>query len=168
MSAFDWCLQLRHLKTAWVTRLLASTCPQFEQRWLVCWAGTGTNCRPCQSVLYSRFRRSRYQPCARIERFNPDFCLTFFPGCSTVAFRKFRYCVSRASSCVQRESAVGRVVLRLLTVRVSGGTPRLMFPALAWVLTPLFRIYSNLPNLIYAQGGEKETNPLTLHRPPPA
>ena len=84
MSALVSCPQLRHLKTAWLTRLPASTCPRSEQRWLVWWVGTGTNCRPYQSDLYSSFWRVPYQPWARIERFNPDFCFTFLPGCSTV------------------------------------------------------------------------------------
>ena len=37
--------------------------------------------------------------------------------------RKFRYSLRRASSCVQRGSALWRVLLRLLTVMISGGTP---------------------------------------------
>ena len=57
-------------------------------------------------------------------------------------FRKFRYSLRRASSRVQRESALWRVLLRLLTAMVSGGTPRLMFPALAKVSTPWRRIFS--------------------------
>ena len=40
--------------------------------------------------------------------------------------RKFRYSLRRASSCVQRGSALWRVLLRLLTAMVSGGTPRLV------------------------------------------
>ena len=40
--------------------------------------------------------------------------------------RKFRYSLRRASSRVQRESALWRVLLRLLTAMVSGGTPRLV------------------------------------------
>ena len=41
-----------------------------------------------------------------------------------VMFRKFRYSGRRASSCGQRGFVVRRVVMRLLTTRVSGGTPR--------------------------------------------
>ena len=59
-----------------------------------------------------------------------------------LVIRKFRYSLRRASSRVQRESALWRVLLRLLTARVSGGTPRLRFPALAKVSTPWCRIFS--------------------------
>ena len=58
------------------------------------------------------------------------------------ATRKFRYSLPRASSRVQRGSALWRGLLRLLTAMVSGGTPRLEFPALAWVFTPKRRIFS--------------------------
>ena len=58
------------------------------------------------------------------------------------ATRKFRYSLRRASSRVQRGSALWRGLLRLLTAMVSGGTPRLEFPALAWVFTPKRRIFS--------------------------
>ena len=39
---------------------------------------------------------------------------------------------------VRRETGL----MRLLTTRVSGGTPRLEFPVLAWVFTPKRRIFS--------------------------
>ena len=50
--------------------------------------------------------------------------------------RKFRYSLRRASSCVQRGSVLRRVLMCLMTAMVSGGTPRLMFPALAKVRRP--------------------------------
>ena len=106
------------------------------RHWLMGWEGTAERClavaRPCQragdapDLPTHRGQRLRHG-----ERAVGD-----------LVSRKFRYSLRRASSCVQRESALWRGLMRLLTARVSGGTPRLRFPALAKVSIPWRRIFS--------------------------
>jgi hypothetical protein len=54
--------------------------PQAEQRREVFGAGTLTRVLPQRAVLYVSIVTVRPHASWLMERFRPDFCLTFFPG----------------------------------------------------------------------------------------
>src|ERR1700733_14200778 len=95
--------QAVHLKSAWLSRDLASTCPHAEHRWLVYAAGTFST-RP--GALSSSRRTSRPQPDREIPRFSPVLAATLRPGRSVPAPPDVR-AVPRAGRFPARGSAGG-------------------------------------------------------------
>ena len=70
----------KHSNLVCVLRFSAAVCPHRGHLRLVFWGGTGTRRPPFHCVLYASWRRNSNGLASRIERLNPDFWPTLFPG----------------------------------------------------------------------------------------